>query len=173
MSRSSSPCGRGSEHARDPHAPVGARYDVPGGAQQAGQRFVSVAFHDVVDRAEDLPSDGVTSDRLVQFFDWLKGSGWKAISLDDVEAAGKGLRPLPDKAILITFDDGYSSVYSRVFPLLLAYRYPAVIGLVGSWMDAPMDGTVLYGDRRVKRSRFLSCRQVRELMDLGLVEIAS
>lgn len=142
-------------------------------AQPTGQRFVSVAFHDVVDRAEQLESDGVTTDRLLRFFDWLKGSGWKVISLDDVAAAGKGIRPLPDKAILLTFDDGYASVYTRVFPLLLAYRYPAVIGLVGSWMDAPMDGSVLYGDRRVKRSRFLSWPQVREMMESGLVEVGS
>jgi biofilm PGA synthesis lipoprotein PgaB len=145
----------------------------PALAQPAGQRFVSVAFHDVVDRAEQLESDGVTTDRLLRFFDWLKGSGWKVISLDDVAAAGKGIRPLPDKAILLTFDDGYASVYTRVFPLLLAYRYPAVIGLVGSWMDAPMDGSVLYGDRRVKRTRFLSWPQVKEMMESGLVEVGS
>ena len=34
------------------------------------------------------------------------------------------MRPLPDKAILITFDDGYKSLYTRVFPLLKVYRYP-------------------------------------------------
>ena len=38
------------------------------------------------------------------------------ITLDDIAHARQGQRRLPDKAILITFDDGYRSLYSRVFP---------------------------------------------------------
>jgi hypothetical protein len=37
----------------------------------AGQRFVSIAFHDVVDRPDELEFDAVTATLLVQFFDWL------------------------------------------------------------------------------------------------------
>ncbi len=146
---------------------------VPAAAQPAGRRFVAVAFHDVVDRREDMDSDSVDSARLVRFFDWLKGTGWTPITLDDIEAAGQGRRPLPDKAILISFDDGYRSVYTRVFPLLLAYRFPAVIGLVGSWLAGPMDGMVRYGDHDVPRSNFLSWEQIREMQASGLVEVAS
>ena len=40
-----------------------------------------------------------------------------------------------DKTILLSFDDGYESLYRRVFPLLKAYHYPAVAGVVGSWME--------------------------------------
>src|SRR5216683_5458742 len=87
-------------------------------SQPAGQRFVSIAFHDIVDRPDQLETDAVTGTMLAQFFDWLKGTGWTAVSLDDLAAAARGARPLPDKAILITFDDGYSSLYTRVFPLL-------------------------------------------------------
>src|SRR5262245_64442539 len=84
--------------------------------QPTGQRFVSIAFHDVVDRRDQLETDAVTADSLAQFFDWLRGTGWSAISLDDAAAAARGVRPLPDKPILIAFDDGYESLYTRVFP---------------------------------------------------------
>ena len=57
-----------------------------------GDPFVSIAFHDVVDQAGDLETDSVTSDSLAQFFDWLKGSGWTAVSLDDLAAAARGTR---------------------------------------------------------------------------------
>ena len=93
-------------------------------AQDTGRRFVSVAFHDVVDTREELTSDAVTADKLVRFFDWLKGTGWTVVSLDDVLAAKQGRRPLPDKAILLTFDDGYRSLYTRVFPLLKVGLHP-------------------------------------------------
>ncbi|HEY7120242.1 MAG TPA: poly-beta-1,6-N-acetyl-D-glucosamine N-deacetylase PgaB, partial [Tepidisphaeraceae bacterium] len=142
-------------------------------AEPPGQRFVAIAFHDIVDDPADLESDGVTTRTFVQFLDWLKGTGWKAISLDDVSAAARGLRRLPDKAILLTFDDGYRSLYTRVFPLLKAYRYPAVASLVGSWMENAPDGTVLYGDKRVPRTTFISWAEAREMEGSGLVELAS
>jgi poly-beta-1,6-N-acetyl-D-glucosamine N-deacetylase len=143
-------------------------------SQPAGQRFVSIAFHDVVDRPDELESDGVTATLLVQFFDWLKGTGWTAVSLDDLAAAARGVRPLPDKAILITFDDGFKSLYTRVFPLLKVYRFPIVSALVGIWMEGEAGGTVSYGgDRRVPRSNFISWAEAREMQASGLVEFAS
>lgn len=142
-------------------------------AQPAGQRFVAIAFHDVSDTRNDLGTDSVTTAVLVQFFDWLKGSGWTAVSLDDLAAAARGTKPLPDKAILITFDDGYRSLYTRVFPLARLYRFPIVSGLVGSWMEDSRDGTVLYGDRRVPRSTFITWQEAREMQASGLIEFAS
>ena len=141
-------------------------------AQPRGQRFVAIAFHDVDNLASDLETDSVTSKGLAQFFDWLKGTGWTAVSLDDLAAAQRGVRPLPDRAILITFDDGYKSLYTRVFPLLRIYRYPIVSALVGSWMEGE-SGTVLYGDRPVPRSTFISWSEAREMQASGLVEFAS
>ena len=142
-------------------------------AEPRGQRFVSIAFHDIVDQPGDLTADALTVKTFVQFLDWLKGTGWKTISLDDVSAAARGARRLPDKAILLTFDDGFRSLYTRVFPLLKAYRYPAVAALVGSWMEDGPDGTVLYGDKRVPRTNFVSWAEVREMEASGLIEFAS
>lgn len=137
------------------------------------QRFVSIAFHDIADTREAMTTDAVTTSTLVAFLDWLKGSGWTPISLDDLEAARTGRRPLPDRAILLTFDDGYRSAWTRLFPLLLAYRFPAVIALVGAWMEGGPDGMVRYGDALVPRSHFLSWAEAREMQASGLVEFAS
>src|SRR5215469_2356790 len=146
---------------------------VPAQAEPPGQRFVSIAFHDIDDNPADLETDSVTTRTLVQFFDWLKGSGWTAVSLDDLQAAARGVRPLPDKAILITFDDAYRSLYTRVFPLIQAYRYSVVSAVVGSWMEDRPDGTVLYGDKTVPRTNFISWAEAREMQASGLVEFAS
>jgi peptidoglycan/xylan/chitin deacetylase (PgdA/CDA1 family) len=142
-------------------------------AEPAGQRFVSIAFHDVVDDLADLTTDAVTTRTLVQFLEWLKGTGWTAVSLDDVSEAARGRSKLPDKAILLTFDDGYRSFYTRVYPLLKAYHYPAVLSLVGSWMEDTPDGKVLYGDKKVPRTNFISWDEAREIDASGLVEFAS
>ena len=143
------------------------------GAIAPGQRFVSVAFHDVVDDRALLDGDAVTSDRLLAFFEHLRGNGWTAVSLDDVDAARTGRRPLPDKAILITFDDGYRSLYTRVFPLALAYRFPIVAALKSAWLTAPAGSLVMYGDLPVPREKFVTWDQVREMAASGLIEFAS
>src|SRR5215467_13619860 len=96
----------------------------PAAAQDRVPDFVTVAFHDVVDREEDRGADTTTTMTLTRFFDWVKGNGWNPISLDDLEQAKRGTNPLPPKAILLTFDADYATVYTRVYPLLLDYRYP-------------------------------------------------
>lgn len=142
-------------------------------AAAPGMHYVSIAFHDVVDDPDRLADDAITSDTLVAFFEWLRGNDWKAISLDDVARAREGGPPLPPRAVLITFDDGYRSLYTRVFPLLLAYRIPVVAALVGSWMTAPTEGQVMYNNVSVPRSNFISWPQAREMQASGLVEFAS
>jgi biofilm PGA synthesis lipoprotein PgaB len=136
-------------------------------------RFVGITFHDVVETREQFDDDAVSVDQLIGFFEWLKGNQWTAISLGDVEAARSGKKELPERAILLTFDDGTRSHYTRVFPLLLAYKYPAVISLLGNVLDAPMEGQVEYGERQVPRKKFLSWDEIREMDASGLVEIAS
>lgn len=48
------------------------------------------------------------------------------ISLDQWRQARRGGRPLPDRSVLVTFDDGYRSVWQFALPLLERYDVPAV-----------------------------------------------
>lgn len=138
-----------------------------------GTRFAAIAWHDVVDARADRADDAVTTQSLIETFDWMKADGWTPVSVDQIAAAGAGGPPLPEKAVLLSFDDGYRSFYDRVYPLLLAYNYPAVLALVGAWMDVPAGGDVDYGGRPIPREGFVSWDQVREMRASGLVEIAS
>jgi len=49
------------------------------------------------------------------------------ISVDDLRAARKGHSKLPDRPVLITFDDGYRSVFRYAAPILAALNLPAGI----------------------------------------------
>ena len=82
--------------------------------------FHVLAYHDVRDAVSgDFDPDqyAVSTRNLIDHFTWLADNGFHPVSIDDIEAAGRGERPLPDKAVLITFDDGLRSVYTQVFPL--------------------------------------------------------
>jgi len=137
-------------------------------------RYVAVAFHDVVDHPGSGDEDAVTASNLISFFEWLHANGWTAITLDDIERAQSGVRPLPDRAVLITFDDGYSSLYTSVYPLLLAYKLPVVAALVGSWLEGPKRETARSGVDLIPGSdTLISWEQAREMARSGLVEFAS
>jgi biofilm PGA synthesis lipoprotein PgaB len=126
--------------------------------------FLSVVLHDIVDERASLEGDSTTSSDLVGFFEYLVANGWQAITLDDVERAGRGDATIPEKSILITIDDAYASVYSRVYPLLLATRMPAIVAMPGAWVvrgHGPSGEAVL------------TWAQAREMQQSGLVEFAS
>ena len=140
----------------------------------AANSYRVLSYHDVQEDVRVTPDVfAVDTAQLVSQFAWLKENGFHVISVDDVIAAREGKRALPDKAVLLTFDDGYRSAYTRVFPLLKLFNYHAVIALSGHWLDAPAGKTVEYEGREVPRSRFLSWEQATEMAASGLVEIAS
>ncbi len=137
------------------------------------EAFISLCFHDVrtdVGRGDDL---SMATDRFVALLSWLRQHDYKPVSIDDLLQANEGKKTLPDKAVLLTFDDGYRGFYTQVYPLLKAHGYPAVLAVVGSWLDAAPGETVDYGGKAVPREKFLSWQQLREMADSGLVEIAS
>jgi biofilm PGA synthesis lipoprotein PgaB len=137
--------------------------------------FIALSFHEVRDDVRDYPDPfAVDSDSLVKQFEWLRGNGYVPVSLDQIVAARQGGRPLPPKAILLTFDDAYASFYTRVYPLLLAFRIPAVLAVVGRWTDSPPGTPGIYGEKdSVPDANFASWAQIREMSASGLVEIAS
>ncbi|WP_447928825.1 poly-beta-1,6-N-acetyl-D-glucosamine N-deacetylase PgaB [Vreelandella sp. EE27] len=146
-------------------------------AQRAPDDFVVISYHDVVDHqvTPNLPlySQTITRTRLVEHFNLIEAEGYQPVSFQQIIDARQGRAPLPEKAVLLTFDDGYQSFYDIVFPLLKLYDFPAVQAVVGSWLDVPAGGQVPYGSIELPRERFLSWAQVQELDASPLVEIAS
>ena len=158
---------------------------------------VVLCYHDVRDEVGGNPSEGlraaarfpqmtpgigthldpdqyaISTRNLAEDFDWLSAHGYHMIGLQQLIDARSGRATLPDKAVLLTFDDGLSSAYTKVFPLLKAYHYPAVMAVVGAWIDLAANGKVDFGPRFFTRNDFATWGQLREMQDSGLVEIAS
>lgn len=148
------------------------------GIARAADSFIVLSYHeieDVVPKEATLGRTVVSHDNLKAQFAWLKQNGYHVISVQNLLDAKAGKGKLPDKAVLLSFDDGDVSFYTKVFPLLKQYRYPAMIALVTGWMDVPAGQSFVYdeGEEPWKRERFLSWAQVKELVQSGLVEVAS
>ena len=52
---------------------------------------------------------------------------YNVVSLEEVVAAFQGEATLPDRAAVITIDDGYRSVYTHAYPILRKYGFPATL----------------------------------------------
>jgi len=134
--------------------------------------YTVIAYHDVVNKKSELVGDAITAEELVNHFEWLSANGYTPVSLQAIIDAEKGVKPLPAKAVLLSFDDGYVSVYTKIFPLLKLYNYPAVVALVGAYLDNGVD-SVAYGNAKKARTDFLSWDQIKEIKASGLVAFAS
>lgn len=148
------------------------------GLARAADNFIVLSYHEIEDfvpKEEKLGRTVVSLENLKAQFAWLKQNGYRVISVQELLDAKAGKKKLPEKAVMLTFDDGDVSFYTKAFPLLKQYRYPAMIALVTSWMDVPEDGFVEYdqGQEPWKRNAFLSWAQVKEVVKSGLVEVAS
>lgn len=135
--------------------------------------FLVLAYHDVEDSSPDQTFVSVLTEHLRQQFSWLKENNYVPVSIDQILEAKAGKTPLPSKAVLLTFDDGYQSFYQHVYPLLKAYQWPAVVAPVGVWTDPPPGESVRFGDLDVPRERFLTWAQITEMARSGLVEVGA
>ena len=159
-------------------------------AAEPAPRLLALAYHNVEDADPDQSFLGVTAGRLIEQFSWLKANGYTPVTVDAIVAANAGGPALPERAVLLAFDDGYESFYTRVLPILQAFDYPAVLALVGAWLEGDSNDRVgstgrrrvvlghgetqvQFGDKRIARSQFLTWDQVRAIKASGLVEIAS
>jgi len=81
---------------------------------------------------EDL---SVTPKKFEAQLAWLRSQGYESITLTDLVYHLTLGWPLPDKPVILTFDDGYRDNYSNAFPLLEKYGYVGTFFLVTGPID--------------------------------------
>lgn len=105
--------------------------------------FVTLCFHDVRDDMQPMTGPdpyAVSTKRLAAFFDWMHENDWNPVSLQQIVDARAGKGRLPPNAVLLSFDDGLKSIYTKVFPLMQAYGYPALFALQTGWLTRVHSG---------------------------------
>lgn len=92
----------------------------------------------------------------------LLENGYTIISMKDLSNAYSGKTSLPDKPIIITFDDGYYSNYEYIYPILKKYNVKASIFIITDKIGEEIDSI-----------KYLSWDNCLEMQNSGLVEIFS
>jgi peptidoglycan/xylan/chitin deacetylase (PgdA/CDA1 family) len=122
-------------------------------------------------KVNDVPENSVTvpvsafDEQLAQ----LGELGYQPVSLDDVLAYYVDGTPLPPRAVLVTFDDGYRDNLDNAAPILRKYGVPAVLFVPVGYLDGsrPLPHDEHLAQRGIV-NRTLSWADLDELEDAGL-----
>lgn len=79
----------------------------------------------------------VAPDLFARQLAYLADAGYTPVSLDEVYAAWTGIRPLPPKPVVLTFDDGYRDFFTAAYPLLKARGLKATVYVIVDFLDRP------------------------------------
>ena len=113
-------------------------------------------YHHMVPEGQDCNAMTITPGKFRADLDIILAKGYTPVLPGELAAGA----PLPEKPILITFDDGYRSNYDLVYPILREYGVKACISIIVLMPDLPTDN-------------FCTWEQLREMTDSGLVEVGS
>jgi len=94
-------------------------------------------------------------DQFEAQLEYLKRNDYRVVRLADIPEFLEGRRPLPRRAVVITFDDGHISSYQYAYPVLLKYGFPATFFLYTDFLGA---------------KEGLGWPQIREMAKSGLID---
>ncbi len=126
-------------------------------------------YHSVLDDAKRESKYVITPADFEKDLQYLKENGFETVTSKDLIAYQENRIALPDKPVMITFDDGYYNTYSYVYPLLKKYEMKAVLAVVGKYADAySQEGEVMNNNYS-----HATWQMLREMKESGYVELAN
>ena len=150
-------------------------------AGRAGESFGILTYHRIAPRIPSLPepSLNVTPERFGEQIAGLLRRGYVIRPLREVlRKQAMGL-PVPPRTVVVTFDDGFASVYAHAWPLLKEFQATATIFLITAYLGGkgpfPFDHWGLTNRHQVPVEcyRPLTIAECREMAEKGLVELGS
>ncbi len=120
--------------------------------------FPILEYHMVTDNPPiDAEVYNVPPEEFDAQLDYLQQKGYTTLTLQEFMRAKHGKLTMPDKPIVLTFDDGYANIYTEMLPILEAHGMKAVVYVISN--ELGKDG-------------YLTLEQVKDLQLRG-VEIGS
>ena len=90
---------------------------------------------------------------------YLSDNGYHTITPEDMVDAWENGKELPDKPVIITFDDGYADNYRNAYPILKKYNLQGTIFLISDFVST--------------YPNYLTWTQAEEMQESGLINFES
>ena len=138
----------------DAEAKVEDRIDLP-----------SIMYHGLLKEEKRQGQFIISPNLFEQDLRYLQENGYTTVVIADLIAYVQDGKPLPEKPVMLTFDDGYYNNYLYAFPLLKQYNCKMVLSPIGRYTDE-------YTQNKDTHANYAHCSwdAVREMMASGLVE---
>ncbi len=133
---------------------------------QGSVRVPIVMYHLVLKDPARAGKYVISPETLEKDLKWIRDNGYETVTAEDLIAFVHNGIPLPEKPIVLTFDDGYTNNHTYAYPLLETYGMRAVLSVIGSVSDR----YTASGDENPNYAN-LTWLRVRELAESGVFEI--
>lgn len=104
-------------------------------------KVIALIYHHFDPQESDIT---ISQELFARHLDMFREKGYNVISLHQLKNFLEG-SPLPPNAVLITIDDGYTSVYKLAFPELKRRNMPAVVFVIGAYMGKTLGSLPHFG----------------------------
>ncbi|MBQ4348783.1 MAG: polysaccharide deacetylase family protein [Clostridia bacterium] len=125
-------------------------------------------YHHITENKDKAGSYTVTTDEFEKDLQYIASKGYTAVSVSQLIDYVYNAEALPEKPIVITFDDGFESYQALALPILEKYSMKSAVFIIGSAAD-------LYtrvSDHNISYSN-LNWQAIKELQDSPLCEVHS
>ena len=105
----------------------------PAGVTPGGYQIVPIlTYHNLAEQAKGRLVLGAASFR--EQMRYLKANGYRVVSLADFVAFTRLERQLPQRAVVLTFDDGYRAFREHAYPVLKELGFTATLFIYTDWV---------------------------------------
>lgn len=148
--------------------PKEIRADVMAQTEESIQLPVAM-YHHISTDPKWLGDYVISPEQLEEDLKYIQKCGYTTVSVRELLNYVEDGTPLPEKPVMITFDDGNESVYVYALPLLKKYNMKAVISILGNQTD-------FYSDPDVPSDvsyAYLNWDELRKMQASGIFEIGN
>ncbi len=131
-----------------------------------GKPLCVLMYHSILDSEQRAGEYVITPKTFEEDLNYIKNAGYETVVTKDlINYVEKGT-PLPEKAVVITFDDGYYNNYSYAYPLMKKYGMKGVLSVIGYYTES-------YSKEKTFNNNYshVTWSMIKEMADDGVFEI--
>ena len=120
-----------------------------------------LTYHSLDDSGSVISTSPSTFRMQMKF---LAENGYQSLPLSDASGYIREKKPFPDKAFVMTFDDGYQNNYTRAFQVMQEFSFKATIFLISAYCEKSWSGD----ESSLETQPMLSWSEIREMHRYGI-----
>jgi peptidoglycan/xylan/chitin deacetylase (PgdA/CDA1 family) len=123
-------------------------------------------YHQISREPNRLGAYVVSEEEFESDLKLLQDNGYTTVTIKDLLKYVNKIGGLPDKPVMLTFDDGFQSDYTYALPILKKYKMKAIFSIIGQYTEENSDPNT---PRHINYAH-LSWDEIREMKATGLAE---